>query len=203
MAQLFSNNADTLLDATITAVATSITVSAGDGALFTSPTGGDFELVTLVEGTNIEIVKMTARTTDTLTVVRAQEGTTGFAFTAGATVSARTTAATLDALREARAGLLQDVTEKVHTMTGVDVDPANGNIQKRTLAANETFTFTNIAAGQRVQLIVIPGAFTFTHTNIAKWTDDGTAPTTIAAEHWIVVSNVDGTIVGTNLKGVS
>lgn len=203
MAQLFSNNADTFLDATITAVATSLTVSAGDGALFTSPTGGDFELVTLIEGSNIEIVKMTSRSTDTLTVVRAQEGTTGFAFTVGARVDARNTAATLDALREGRAGLFQDVTEKVHTATTVDIDPANGNIQVRTLVGNETLTFSNIEAGQSVDLTIIAGAFTVTLSNIAEWINDGTAPSSIAARHRIIAHNIDGTIVGANLGGQS
>ena len=39
--------------------------------------------------------------------------------------------------------------------------------------------------------------------NIAKWDNGGTAPSAIAAEHWLVVSNIDGTIVGTDRGGVS
>ena len=54
---------------------TTITLSAGMGALFTAPTGGDYELVTLESATAKEIVKITARTGDVLTVVRAQGGT--------------------------------------------------------------------------------------------------------------------------------
>ena len=90
MAQLFSNNGVSSLASGITAVATSIPLTATEGALFQSPIGGDFELITVYDGasievsTNIEIMKVTARSSDTLTAVRAQEGTSGFAFLAGA-----------------------------------------------------------------------------------------------------------------------
>lgn len=106
MTQLFSNNANTLLDATITAGATSLAVSAGDGAEFQAPTDGDFELITLSDGTNIEVLKVTARSTDTFTVVRGQEGTTPFAFVAGAIVEGRVTADTLAGLRRANKNLV-------------------------------------------------------------------------------------------------
>lgn len=209
MAQLFSNNGVSSLAAGVTAVATAMTLQTGEGAKFNAPTGGDFELLTLYDGasievsTNVEIVKMTARTGDALTVVRAQEGTAGFAFLITSGVEATATALTFDDLSKGRAGLMQDVTELVHTAASVDIDPANGNVQVRTLAGNETFTFTNIAAGQTVLIKVIPGANTLTLTNVAKWTDGGTAPASIEAEHWLVISNVDGTIVGTDVGGVS
>ena len=83
--QLFANNADSELNGAITSVSTSITLKTGGGAKFPTPTGGDFFLVTLFQKVGItelnhEIVKCTARSGDVLTVVRAQEGTTGFAF---------------------------------------------------------------------------------------------------------------------------
>lgn len=106
MTQLFSNNANTLLDATITAGATSLTVSTGDGAEFQSPTDGDFELITLSDGVNIEIMKVTARSSDVFTVVRGQEGTAAFAFVAGAIVEGRVTADTLAGLRRANKNLI-------------------------------------------------------------------------------------------------
>lgn len=209
MAQLFSNNGISSLAGGITAVATSMTFATGEGAKFKAPTGGDFELLTLYDGAtidvsaNVEIVKMTARAADVATIVRGQEGTSGFAFSATDGIEATATALTLSDLSQGKSGLFQDVTEKVHTAASVDIDPANGNIQVRTLAGNETFTFTNIAAGQSVLLKIIPGAHTLTLTNIAKWDNDGAAPASIAAEHWIVVSNVDSTIVGSDRKGVS
>ena len=98
--QLFANNADSELDGAITSVATSITLKTGGGAKFPTPTGGDFFLVTMFQKVgaselNHEIVKCTARSGDVLTVVRAQEGTTGFAFSNADPVELRETAGTL------------------------------------------------------------------------------------------------------------
>jgi len=93
MAQLFSNNVDTQLSAPLTDVATSATLADGSG--LNTPTGGDYELLTLIDGTTVEIVKMTARSGNTITITRAQEGTTAIAWSTGARVFAGVTAATL------------------------------------------------------------------------------------------------------------
>lgn len=96
MAVLFTNNAASTLAAGITSGQTSIDVAAGTGLLFPSPSGGDFFYATIVNVANtIEIVKCTARSTDTLTVVRAQEGTTGTAYLLGDRIELRVTAAGL------------------------------------------------------------------------------------------------------------
>ena len=93
----FSNNATSALASGITAIATSLTVTTGEGALFPSITPPDYFMVTLVDTSgNKEIVKVTARSTDTLTIVREQEGTTGRIFATGSVVSNRITAGTLD-----------------------------------------------------------------------------------------------------------
>lgn len=89
MTQLFANNISTTLNGAITDVATSIVVTSGAG--MPSPTGGDYFLLTLSDGTNVEIVKCTSRTAETLTVVRAQEGTAGFAFADLDTIEMRLT----------------------------------------------------------------------------------------------------------------
>lgn len=96
--QLFANNADSLLDGAIAADSASIALKAGDGAKFPLPTGGDYFLATLFQkvGTNesnYEIVKVTARAGDVLTVVRAQEGTTAQAYSDGDRFELRVTAA--------------------------------------------------------------------------------------------------------------
>jgi Pectate lyase superfamily protein len=81
MAELWTNNAGSALAADITNSATSLSVSPGDGALFPNPSGGDYFYCTLDDGTNLEIIKVTAVSTDTFsTIVRAQEGTTAHAF---------------------------------------------------------------------------------------------------------------------------
>jgi hypothetical protein len=76
--RLFANNATSTLASGLAVGATSIALNFGDGAKFPSPSGGDYFLLTLSSGnpeSAWEIVKCTARSTDTLTVVRAQEGT--------------------------------------------------------------------------------------------------------------------------------
>ncbi len=87
---LFTNNATSVLSADISAVDTSFDVSVG--ARFPSPTGGDYFYLTIDDGSDIEIVKVTARSGDTLTVVRAQQGTTARAFVAVTPVALRVTA---------------------------------------------------------------------------------------------------------------
>ena len=94
MAALYTNNASTTLASGITNSATSLTVTSGNGAKFPNPTGSDYFMCTLqgASGSPIEIVKVTARSTDTFTIVRAQEGTTASAFSANDIVELRVTA---------------------------------------------------------------------------------------------------------------
>ena len=97
MTQLFANNAASELASAVTSGDVSLTLKAGDGAKFPTPSGGDFFLVTLYQKAgqdeiNHEIVKCTARAGDVLTVVRAQEGTTARAFNADDPVELRLTA---------------------------------------------------------------------------------------------------------------
>ena len=76
MAIKWTNNASTTLASSISAVATTITVASSGGSLFPSLGTGDYFYATLVDSSNnLEIVKVTARTGDVMTVVRGQEGT--------------------------------------------------------------------------------------------------------------------------------
>jgi hypothetical protein len=94
MSVLFTNNATTTLASSITNVATSLTVASGKGALFPTITGTDYTMCTLqnTAGKTTEIVKVTARSSDTFTIVRAQEGTTASAFSSGDKFELRVTA---------------------------------------------------------------------------------------------------------------
>lgn len=89
--RIHANNAVTLLDGTITAIATSLTVI--DSSAFPAIGAGEAFRLTLQASTGeIEIVEVTdASLAPTLTVTRAMEGTTGFAFPNGSLVSLRTT----------------------------------------------------------------------------------------------------------------
>lgn len=100
MARKFANNAFSLLASGITDVATTLTVTTGEGTKFPSPGASEYFMLALYDGANTEIVKVTARTTDSMTIVRAQEGTTARAFSAGAVVSHRLTAEALTAFED-------------------------------------------------------------------------------------------------------
>lgn len=97
----FTNNATTTLASSITASATSIPLAVGTGALFPAVTtaSGNYFYATLVDSSNnIEIVKVTDRATDTVTVVRGQDGTTAKAYIGGDKFELRPTAAGLEDL---------------------------------------------------------------------------------------------------------
>lgn len=83
---LFSNNATTTIAGSISNVATAVNLSPGSGALFPALSAGQVFIGTFVDaatGLLREIVQVTARSGDTLTIVRAQEGTTALGWTAG------------------------------------------------------------------------------------------------------------------------
>lgn len=85
---LFANNAKTTLAGAITNVATSANLASGTGALFPaiSPGSGNYFCMTFNDaatGLLYEVVHVTAIVGDTVTIVRAQEGTTALAWNAG------------------------------------------------------------------------------------------------------------------------
>ena len=112
MAQLFANNAFGSLGATLSAVSTTLTLATGQGVRFPTPTGGDHFLLTLVgiDGNGNEnaweIVKVTGRASDALTVVRGQEGTTAALWASGARVEMRATKGTFDGLLQLLGGTI-------------------------------------------------------------------------------------------------
>jgi len=81
MAQiLFANNANTTLAGSISPTATTANLAAGTGVLFPAPGAGQYFVGTFTDaatGLLREIVHVTNVTGDTITMVRAQEGTTG------------------------------------------------------------------------------------------------------------------------------
>ena len=99
MVMKFTNNATSTLASGITNVATSLTVASGQGSRFPSLGAGDYFYCTLANSSGtVEIVKVTARSTDTFTVTRAQDGTSAAAWNAGDKVELRLVSATLNDL---------------------------------------------------------------------------------------------------------
>lgn len=75
----FANNANTILAAPINTEAVTLQVAAGTGALFPTPQANQPFLLTLIDAATqlvTEIVLVTARVGDVMTIVRHQEGTT-------------------------------------------------------------------------------------------------------------------------------
>lgn len=128
--QLFTNNAVTLLDASILIGDLVLTVTGGDGALFPSPTAGDWFYATIELGSLREIVQVTARSTDTFTIVRGQDGTAAMGWTAGAKVELRANKAWFDTVH----------TENSLPAAGIgDVDgPAGGVVDNEVAFFNGT-----------------------------------------------------------------
>ena len=95
---------------------TTLVVDAGDGALFPDPSSsGEFNVVIYPNGeqpdsSNAEIVRVTARTTDTMTIEREQESTSARTITEGDVVMLGITKKTIDDI--------QDVAEGAETTAG-------------------------------------------------------------------------------------
>lgn len=94
MTVILKNNAVSTLATPISTSDTGIVVASG--AQFPTLAGGDYFYATLVSpaGTT-EIVKVTARVSNSLTVVRAQDGSSAASFQVGALVEMRANAASI------------------------------------------------------------------------------------------------------------
>lgn len=90
------NNSSSLLAVGLSAVDVTATVASGEGSLFPTLSVGEYFYATLENSIgSIEIVKVTARTSDAMTIVRAQEGTTAQIWAGGDVIDLRITAQTL------------------------------------------------------------------------------------------------------------
>jgi hypothetical protein len=79
-----TNNGFSTLASGINNSATTVALASGEGARFPTLTTGNYFYGTLIDtSNNLEIVKVTARSTDSLTVVRAQDNTSARAFSTG------------------------------------------------------------------------------------------------------------------------
>lgn len=203
--QVFKNNAYGVLAAELSSIATSLTLLAGHGARFPAPTGGDHFLATLVlldgngNESGWEIVKCTARTSDVLTIQRAQEGTTALTWAPGSRLEMRATADTFANVaqwsgKSAPTGTVVGTTDSQtlsnKTITGLvetkstisasDIDLSAGNLFTKTISGNITFTVSNVPASGKVASFVLDltngGSATITWWANVKW-PGGVAPT--------------------------
>nr|BAR35909.1 hypothetical protein [uncultured Mediterranean phage uvMED] len=94
MGLLFKNNAETTLSSGINDAVTTVPVASA--AVFPTPNANNVFFATLDDGTNIETVKVTAISSNDLTVVRAQDNTSAAAFGSGAKIELRLNAKVLE-----------------------------------------------------------------------------------------------------------
>ncbi len=96
MAQKFSNNLSISLPLDIDDVQIAIDLPTVDLDKINTLAFGDFELLTLNDGVNIEIIKITAKSATDITIERGQEGVAASAFAAETVIQGFITKETLD-----------------------------------------------------------------------------------------------------------
>jgi len=128
MPVLFTNNASTTLSAGINNSQTTITIASSSG--FPSLGSGEYYYGTIANtnNTKVEVVKVTAGTTS-LTVTRAQDGTSAQAFDSGDNFQLRVTAATLDATSKSDVAITAGSVQADTLIAKGDGSSADGQIQ--------------------------------------------------------------------------
>jgi hypothetical protein len=146
-----ANNALSTLAASINTSVTSLALASGDAGKFPTLGAGDWFPLTIVDPSgNMEIVKVTARSGATLTIVRAQEGTTAKAFAAGSKCDLRLTAAALAVLpidASAVTGLAALIDTSVGAVVGEPPEELN-TLEKLANAVGDNPTFAQTVTTQ-------------------------------------------------------
>ena len=157
MSLKLSNNAVSRPASGITNSDTSISLTPGSGALFPALSVGDWFPATLVKADgSLEIVRVTARSTDVLTVTRAQDGTTAKAFSAGDLIELRLTAGSLQTIEaSALAGVTALQADLAIVETDVGTLQTNLGALQTTVATLDSETTASIANLQS-QINAIP-----------------------------------------------
>jgi hypothetical protein len=220
MAVVFSNNAASTLQSGITSSATSATLLSG--ASFPSLSGSDYTYVTLedVNGQR-EIVKATARSGNTLTIVRAQDGTSARAFIAGDKCELRLTAVLLNEVAQqadtdtnttytAGTGLSLTGTQFANTapdqtvsLTGAGAATITGTYPNFTITTTDTNTTYSIQDGQLSQNNFTNADHTKLNAIEANATADQTDAEIRAAVEAATDSNVFTDADHTKLNGIA
>lgn len=127
MALLYVNNGSTQLTNNIDNSQTTFDVD--DASVLAAVGGGNTAYITVDDGTNREIMLHTGTSSNTLTVTRAQQGTTGTAFSAGSLVELRITKVAFDPGGHIHSILdLQENTYSESTAPTVNDDSGDGYI---------------------------------------------------------------------------
>jgi len=124
----FKNNAVGYLSAAISSSDSSATLTTGGGASFPSLGAGEYFYATITATSGVyEIVKVTSRSTDSISITRAQESTTALAFPSGSIVELRITAqAITDAIADSSTDLQNNTFTANGTGTAVGINIGTG-----------------------------------------------------------------------------
>ena len=133
--QLFSNNASSTLVSSVSAIDTVLSLAPGSGSAFPYPSTNQYFLATIDSEDFLEVVKCTSRLGDTLTVVRAQEGTTSYPFPSGTLVQVRVTKGTLEEFSKS--------TERLYDVLSVDSLPRAGDAAGNSFVCNSQDDYGN------------------------------------------------------------
>lgn len=181
---VWTNNASSLLASGITAGSTTVTVTAGQGALFPAISSGQYSVGTLEDTSgNIEVVFITGRTTDTMTITRAQENTTALSFASGSRFELRVTAGVLATLLQKTGA---DTLTGTTNLAGILALGSGGSIQ-----GGEFTGALRGAPGVTGNQITVPA--------------NGTSPATMGGSTLLTTSNLVGSLpsgVGVVLTGM-
>ena len=154
----FTNNAISTLASGISNSDTSITVVSGGGTKFPSLTGSEYFRATLIDtSNNLEIVKVTARSGNVLTVTRAQESTTARAFSSGDRIELRITAQSLLDAATTLTSLAADLDLNSNNITGTGAISCSGDltIDTSTLKVDSTNNRVGIGTASPANLLEV------------------------------------------------
>lgn len=172
--EVFANNATTTLGSALSSGATTATVAAGTGAGFPTLAVGQFFTATLWAagsdtGVPNEIVYVTARSGDTMTIVRGQEGTSAVAWGVGDTFANYPTAAYFNGLLQASDLQLQPGNSATDTGTAnagvITLSPAiltladilYAPVRVKKISSPNTGAYTINVNGQGVKSVTVGG----------------------------------------------
>jgi len=185
-----ANNAFGTLAASLSDVATTLSVNAGEGARFPTLGAGDYFFLTLIDtANNIEIVKVTARSSDSMTIVRGQDGTTAKSYAVNDRVELRPTAALFDEKAD-----VTYVDSEISTLDAAKLDDVAPGTSGNVLTSNGTnWVSSALPAGGVTSLNGQTGAITNT---------DYGAIGSVAGIYGPAVTSFGGTFAGSNATGL-
>lgn len=198
------NNSIGYLAVTITASDIGLTLGAGEGSLFPTLGVGDYFYGTLSSTAgSVEVVKVTARTGDGFTIVRAQEGTIAQTFSSGSKFELRVTAQNvLDVVNNTSIDntIIGGTTPAAGTFTTLT---ATGALTASSGTINGTSVGATTASSGRFTTLTATGALTATSGTLNGIVIGGASPaagtfTTLTATSSLIATggSINGTTVG-------